>query len=76
MYLRDTAKYQKEQEVFQKALVEEAVKGITKLDTLPNMAQPLQGEVEAMYFKSLRDFFENSVSHRIMSFGQDVCEGK
>ena len=41
-------------------LIHEAVSGETKMDTLPdNAAMPLCGEAEAMYFKSIRDFFKN-----------------
>lgn len=76
MLKRDSAEYQKNKERFIEKLVDEAVTGITKLDTLPNMAQPLQGEVEAMYFKTIRNFFENSVSHKAMTIHQDVYEGK
>lgn len=76
LYERDTAEYQKTQENFINLLVDDAMSGETKLDTLPNMAQPLQGEVEAMYFKSIRNFFETSISHRIMSLHQDLFEGK
>ena len=76
MFIRDGADYQRKQELFISMLVEEAVTGVTKMDTLPNMVQPLQGEVEAMYFKSIRDFFENSISHRVMSIHQDLYEGK
>lgn len=36
-----------------KILIEEAVSGVTQRDVLPNTAQPLQGEVEAMYFNEL-----------------------
>ena len=76
MYMRDTAEFQEEQERIIGELVNEAKNGVTKLDILPNMAQPLQGEVEAMYFKSIRVFFENSISHKVMALHQDLHEGK
>lgn len=37
------------------------------IETLPdNTSLPLIGEAEAMYFKLMRNFFETSLSHRIM----------
>ena len=56
-------------------LVQEAASGETKVDVLPNTAQPLHGEIEAMYFKAIRNFFENVISKRIMTQSQDLCEG-
>ena len=67
MFKRDTAKYQQQQEEFISKLVEEGVNGITKMDHPPNEEQPLYGEAEAMYFKAIRNFFENSISHRVMN---------
>lgn len=67
MFERDTAKYQQQQEEIISGLVEECVNGITKMDHPPNEGQPLYGEAEAMYFKAIRNFFENSISHRIMN---------
>ncbi|MBR1376529.1 MAG: hypothetical protein IJ565_01815 [Bacilli bacterium] len=37
---------------------------------------PLIGEFEAMYFKSIRNFFENSISHLIMEHNQDIYDGE
>ena len=76
MFLRDSIEYRKEQTILIKKLVDEAVNGITVLDTLPDIAQPLQEEAEAMYFESVRNFFENTISHRIMTIHQDLYEGK
>lgn len=73
MFERDTAKYQQRQEEIISGLVEECVNGITKMDHPPNGEQPLYGEAEAMYFKAIRNFFENSISHRIMNKSHQVC---
>ena len=73
MLERDTAKYQQQQEKIISRLVEECVNGITKMDHPPNEKQPLYGEAEAMYFKAIRNFFENSISHRIMNKSNQTC---
>ena len=59
-----------------KELIEEAVSGITKMDILPNKAQPLQREGEKAYFKEMRDFMENSIAVRTAAVANDVFEGK
>ena len=66
MYLRDGIDFKEEQRKHVQSLVNEGVEGITQKDVLPNSAQPLQGEVEAMYFKEMREFLENSVSEIVM----------
>lgn len=76
MFLRDEAKFKKSQEHHVKVLTEEAVQGVTQRDVLPNTAQPLQGEVEAMYFSDINHFFENSISRKVMKHTQDLYEGK
>lgn len=76
MFLRDEPKFRKSQDRHVKILIEEAVNGVTQRDVLPNTAQPLQGEVEAMYFSDINHFFENSISRRVMQYKQDLYEGK
>ena len=76
MYQRDMASYQERQQRILEKLVDEAANGITKCDTLPNKAQPLQNEVEAMYFNSIRIFFTKMISHKVMSYDQDIYEGR
>lgn len=56
-------------------LLGEALNGITEMDILPNSAQPMHGEVEAMYFKSIRNFMENTISRTIMNHDQDIFRG-
>jgi len=51
----------KDMKKHRKFLIEEAVNRQTKLDTLPDESQSLSGEAEAMYFKSIRDFFKNNI---------------
>lgn len=67
MYKRDTAEFRAIQSSRIEMLIGEAVKGVTKRDTLPNSAQPLQGEVEVVYFKKMRDFMENVIVKRIIN---------
>lgn len=57
-------------------LIQEGLTGITKRDTLPNTALPLEKEMAAMYFKELREFFKTSLAARCMNLNQDVYEGK
>ncbi|MCM1179020.1 MAG: hypothetical protein NC347_02095 [Clostridium sp.] len=76
MFLRDSLEFKNKQKKHLEILMQEATGGITKRDILPNTAQPLQGEVEAMYFVELRHFFENSISRRIMNSRQDLYDGK
>lgn len=76
MFSRDKSLFQKNQADNVETLINEAINGITKRDILPNTAQPLQGEVEAMYFNDINHFFENSLSRRIMGIKQDLFEGK
>ncbi|MBR1598160.1 MAG: hypothetical protein IJ661_04495 [Lachnospiraceae bacterium] len=76
MFRRNEPQFKKEQENNIQLLINEAVDGITERDILPNTAQPLQGEVEAMYFNALNQFFETSLSRRIMNIDQDLYEGK
>ncbi len=48
-------------------LVNEAVQGITRQDTLPNSAFPIEHEAEAMYFKHARDFMGTILAKRAMT---------
>ena len=66
MYARDTIEYKNKSKENINKLVLELTTGITKRDVLPKGGQYMQGEAEAMYFQSLKDFFENSISHFIM----------
>lgn len=57
-------------------LMQEGLAGITKRDTLPNTALPLEKEMAAMYFKELREFFKTSLAARCINIHQDVYGGK
>lgn len=57
-------------------LIYEGITGITKRDTLPNTALPLEKEAAAMYFKKLREFFKTSLAARCINIHQDVYGGK
>ncbi|MBQ9200171.1 MAG: hypothetical protein IJ141_08340 [Lachnospiraceae bacterium] len=76
MFLRDELSFKAKQEEHMKDLLEEISTGVIEMDILPNTAQPLQGEVEAMYFNEINRFFENSISRRIMTRNQDLYEGE
>ena len=77
VYKRDTIEYQKIQEKNIELLVNEAMTGKTKMDVLDNSGRCLWCfEAEAMYFKAIRDFFENSISKRVMDINQDNSEFK
>lgn len=77
MFERDTIEFQKKQEKMIELLVNEAITGKTKIDVLDNSGRCLWcPEAEAMYFKSISDFFQNSISKRIMNINQDDSEIK
>ena len=72
---RDTKEYQEEQERIIKNLVQEAVTGETKMDSLDNSGRSLFcPEAEAMYFQEVRNFFENSISNKVMTRNQDKAK--
>ncbi|MCM1466576.1 MAG: hypothetical protein NC086_00400 [Alistipes sp.] len=56
-------------------LIQEGVNGVTKKDTMPNSAFPLENEAEAMYFKSARDFLETVAAHVIFSADEEESGG-
>ena len=66
MYARDTIEFKQESKKHIDILMKELTTGITKRDVLPKGGQYMQGEAEAMYFQSLKNFFENSISHLVM----------
>ena len=69
---RDTKEFQERQEKIIEKLIKEAVTGETKMDTLDNSGRCLFcSEAEAMYFQKVRNFFENSISKRVMTRNQD-----
>ena len=69
---RDTKEFQERQEKIIEKLIKEAVTGETKMDTLDNSGRCLFcPEAEAMYFQKVRNFFENSISKRVMTRNQD-----
>ncbi len=58
----------KEHEKHREELIHEAISGETKLDILSdNTTMSLCGEAEAMYFKTVRDFFKTSYAKIIMN---------
>ena len=72
---RDTKEYQEEQERIIKNLVQEAVTEKTKMDSLDNSGRSLFcPEAEAMYFQEVRNFFENSISNKVMTRNQDKAK--
>lgn len=74
-FKRDTKEYQERQEIKIEKLVEEAVTGETKMDTLDNSGRNLFcPEAEAMYFQEVRNFFENSISNKVMTRNQDKAK--
>ena len=75
VYERDTIEHKKRQNEIIKKLVEEAINGETKMDTLEEHGNYLWcPEAEAMYFLSIRKFFETSIAHRVMERNQDIFE--
>ena len=76
MSCRGSVKYNNRKQAIITELVYEAITGDTKMDTLHNTAQLLQGEAEAMYFKEIRTFMENSISQLVMNRGQDIYIGE
>lgn len=55
-----------------KEVIEEKIKDEMIYRKLNSSNFPLEGPFEAYYFKALRDFFENSISHMIMNNHQDI----
>ena len=77
LYKKDIIEYQKKEEKDIELLVNEAITDKTQMDVLDNSGRCLWcPEAEAMYFKSIRDFFKNSISKRIMDINQDNSEIK
>ena len=57
------------------SLLNEALSGQTKMDTLEdNTKYPFIDEFDAYYFKSMRNFFETSMAHRVVEKDQDLRE--
>lgn len=76
-YLRDTKEYKEKQKKFIELLVEEAATGVTKMDNINGTGRCLFcPEAEAMYLTEIRNFFENSISHKIMTKNHDTSEFK
>ena len=75
MYARETDEYRKKSELRIEKLVQENASGITERDTLPNTAQPLHGEVEAMYFNAMRAFLESGIIRDIVNRDIKPFEG-
>ena len=76
-YNRDNSKYHKLQEEHIKILINEAVTGITKKDTLKGRGRCITCiEAEIDYFNAIRDFFETNLSQRIAKNNQDIPETK
>ncbi len=74
-YRRDMKEFKKQSKRIIESLVNEAKTGTTKMDTLDNVGRSLWcPEAEAMYFKAVRNFFETSVSRRVMNRNQDTAE--
>lgn len=56
-----------------KQIIDEKLKEAMNIRKLYEAKYPLSGPFEAYYFKSIRDFFENSISHRVMDYKQDIA---
>lgn len=75
MGLRTSKEYIEQQRQNKEMLIREGVSGVTKMDTMPNSAFPLENEAEAMYFKAARDFLETMAAHIIFNAGEDESGG-
>lgn len=53
-------------------IIDEKLKEAMNIRKLYEGKYPLQGPFEAYYFKAIRNFFETSISHRIMNYKQDI----
>ncbi len=53
-------------------VIEEKNKDFELYKKLNSARFPLTGPFEAYYFKALRDFFETSISKRVMEYKQDI----
>lgn len=56
-----------------KQIIDEKLKEAMNIRKLYETKYPLSGPFEAYYFKEIRDFFENSISHRVMDYKQDIA---
>ena len=56
-----------------KQIIDEKLKEAMNIRKLYEAKYPLSGPFEAYYFKAIRDFFENSISHRVMDYKQDIA---
>lgn len=76
-YQRNTIEFKNQQRINIALLVYEAISGVTKKDIIDNTGRCLWcHETEVMYFKLVRDFFENNISKIIMERNQDNHEVK
>lgn len=50
----------------------EKEKDINTYGIISSSNYPLSGEFEVYYFAYVRNFFKNSISHRIMEINQDI----
>ena len=61
-------------EKLEKQIIEEKIKDERSVYKVSGNI--LKNEAEAMYFLAIRKFFENSISHRIMTHNQDIYENE
>lgn len=74
-FQRDTKELKKENEAYIDMLINEALSGVTKMDTLKNEGRILScREAQIMYYTAIRHFFQNSISKRVMNHNQDIFE--
>ena len=55
-----------------KQIIDEKIKEAMNIRKQYEARYPLEGPFEAYYFKEIRNFFENSISHRVMDYKQDI----
>ena len=54
-------------------IIDEKIKEAETIKKIYESKYPLQGPFEAYYFQAVRNFFENSISHRVMNHKQDIA---
>lgn len=75
IFERDTSSFKNEQYKRIEKLIDEGLNSITTRDVLNGRGRCIDcHEAEIDYFININNFFDNSISHRIMHNNQDVIE--
>ena len=61
-------------DLLHKQIIKEKLEDERIIRSIDGNGNFLIGEAEAMYFKAIRNFVGNSISHRIMERNQDIYE--